>query len=1416
MAIIRTALSGDMHINVAKRSDEAFRIAWWMGEDWKRRGVHLIGIGGDLVDGPMTERERAKLIDLVVFYASFAKVVIDGGNHEVELSLQNALGKIPNVIVDEGAGLHYVETEAGAIVVACVSFPKKAALLAAVNDQRRRTAEANKTEYRPVSGEEADQIAGQALQDVFRGIGTRYQQDFTVEPMVALVHGTIKGSKVQPDDQPDRPLGLDISLADIALMQADFVCAPHIHLAQEWQISGTNAWCATPSSPFFSDYGEAKHFKGYIIAEFDTDIVNATPGDCAKWSRIPTPATPMLLAEYEWNGEMFVRDGNQLHESDLDPVGADIRFRFRFASDQRAAATEAANGIAGLWRVSGAVNVTLDPVQTPTTRARIPTLTTTVRLEDKLKLYWRSIDFNPSPEREAELIEMLHELQEAAAAQGLAMGTTGRAAPSLHKFRGSGMFKFDGEFELNFNQIAGPLTAIVAPNECGKTILVQLMGPGLLYGSTPTRGTIDDLAIDNGAFIEGEFSMGGAEYKLTQVASTKSRTGRTSYPGTVSLLKDGKPELGNKSAGGRDEYAKWIPKNLLPPNVYDAVICQSGTESVIDMKDGPRVELLLRVLGLEIYEALAKMARDRAAVVAEHLSGVRARIEEIGEADLEGLQTGLRLLRTDAEESEAVVSFAERSLNEAREQKADFDRHHAEHEALITRRDELAEQVTAARTKRSEVQTKIDVGKELTGQRAEIEKAVADVTAIEAEIAALPTNTLQVEYVKAQAAELHIAGDRATAEKRIEELTAQDAQLTERLAGLQTQTVEAQAVVADADAIREAVIKAAEYESSLKSKQEEDRAQRVREAQLASDLRDVRARIAASLQKIFELTTRKESLEAVIATKEAAQSAANDLTETEADILRAETELSRYREEVEFLQKEITTSKDTRITGLFTGHREIAGGLAEPVARARKAMDDDADLEAEAEDNPSRIESATKKVANCEAVLKALRATAKRLEPIARDLQQVRDAETSLITLTAEIEQTDILHMGLVKESEQVVSQQEALVAEMEQTQADLRWLDEQIKGLSPLVARAEVLATADTKLQGLAEQTATVKGDREQIATRLASLQSEIIDLTMAADDAAPRTESLQSKIISNDTTISELRARIEPLQALASKSSFLTAAIAAEETLLHHLSQIDEALEALEHKHDGLEHQVDENAKTLPKPGPTELSHHEKMVANARAALAGVQTQLAVAENNLKDAQTKEGRRQSLAAQVRGLEERISNCTALAQHLGKDGLQKMEIECSAEQLTSITNDLLRAGGDYRHTVTVQTERLSADRKRMIPCLDFRVYDSTESIEKESRRLSEGGKQLVGTPLGLSLIILGCQRAGISGPTIFLDEVANNLDAVNTPRFIGSLRRFAEILGGDARIVFISQDPQIWDLADSRIFIEAGKLRPE
>lgn len=250
--LIKAALTGDVHHNCPGRTEEAHRILEWLLQDWKARKVDFIGIAGDWNEVPPNERDQAWSRDFLGRCAEVAHTVIEYGNHDGagvldEFHLQSEY-KYPITVVTQ-PDVITVETKAGLLAVACVPFVWKAHLLATLG---------------PVSVEEADQMTQALLGDIFRGLGVKVRA--LNLPTVALVHGMMRGSRIGPD-QPARPLGLELPIEDLAQIGADYYCVGHIHMANTFEFNGVS-FC-TPTSPYYVDYGEAKHEKGYLWVEIE-------------------------------------------------------------------------------------------------------------------------------------------------------------------------------------------------------------------------------------------------------------------------------------------------------------------------------------------------------------------------------------------------------------------------------------------------------------------------------------------------------------------------------------------------------------------------------------------------------------------------------------------------------------------------------------------------------------------------------------------------------------------------------------------------------------------------------------------------------------------------------------------------------------------------------------------------------------------------------------------------------------------------------------------------------------------------------------------------------------------------------------------------------------------------------------------
>lgn len=372
--------SADHHYDEHCRLAECQRIHAWIADLVRVEKPDLFVSGGDVYERASTPVEREAAADWLAAVADVCPVVIAKGNHDRprDAAFMRRIKSRHPIIVEEAAAVHHV----GGAAIAVVAWPDRAALAAATGTR----------------GEAADQAARAALAGVLQGLGDELSRHAGAR--ILLGHFMIDGSRTSTGQEL---LGaeLNVGLSDLALARAEVVIAGHIHAGQHWYLTteGAPVPVAYPGSPYRRTFGELEK-KHVLLLEW---WEHKPPVLCG----IETPATPMFHVDDEWSGD--AGDGQPgwlagAHGLPDEVSGAELRFRYRVASDQRDAARAAAARWRDQWLAEGAISVKVEEQLLTTTRARAPEIAQASTLSDKLRALWRSRGDEPPPERAAELL----------------------------------------------------------------------------------------------------------------------------------------------------------------------------------------------------------------------------------------------------------------------------------------------------------------------------------------------------------------------------------------------------------------------------------------------------------------------------------------------------------------------------------------------------------------------------------------------------------------------------------------------------------------------------------------------------------------------------------------------------------------------------------------------------------------------------------------------------------------------------------------------------------------------------------------------------------------------------------------------------------------------------------------------------
>lgn len=384
MKPFKVAIIGDTHADEHSRFDEHERVMSWAADVFVEEDVDLVAHTGDVFERAVaTVTERASVSGWAQRVTDQCPLVVVAGNHDDprEIALLGQLKTRCDLYAMTSAGV----LEIGGCTVACLPWPKRASILAAVGE---------------VSRDVANSVAHDALRNVLRGMARERRSLMTQHIFVG--HVDLSGA-VTDKDQPMVNGDMSLSLSDLALVGADFYGLGHIHAAQAFEIDG--APCVYPGAPRHCNFGEPTPGKGLVIVELD-----AAGKATVRWRA--APCRPMLLIENAWvaagAGYGWAKD-----ERPLDLVNAEIRFRFDVDRDRRAAARAAAEAMEREFLGLGAYSVKLEERVREQSRARAPEITKAATTADQFTQWLASTNQVPEPKRLERLLAKLEQIESA-------------------------------------------------------------------------------------------------------------------------------------------------------------------------------------------------------------------------------------------------------------------------------------------------------------------------------------------------------------------------------------------------------------------------------------------------------------------------------------------------------------------------------------------------------------------------------------------------------------------------------------------------------------------------------------------------------------------------------------------------------------------------------------------------------------------------------------------------------------------------------------------------------------------------------------------------------------------------------------------------------------------------------------------
>ncbi|AEK58756.1 putative ATPase involved in DNA repair [Acidithiobacillus caldus SM-1] len=576
-------------------------------------------------------------------------------------------------------------------------------------------------------------------------------------------------------------------------------------------------------------------------------------------------------------------------------------------------------------------------------------------------------------------------------------------------------------------------------------------------------------------------------------------------------------------------------------------------------------------------------------------------------------------------------------------------------------------------------------------------------------------------------------------------------------------------------------------EATLQARQ----AQRAETAQQLRDAEREQAVLQAQLQQSEEARNRKTRLEHRIQELEAREKQLQ-----EQSVQKQDRERQQHAQMVNALRSEIREAQN--LLHQDQAEREKLQTLQKKAPAIQAAVAKEQTLRSE-------LEAAQRKLEQAEAGIRRRRAQADALQA---ELVQLSGTQSRLSTTGENL-----------KRQLQETEQQARRIREVPCAGTEL-------SDRCPLLGDArqaeEKIPPLRISLETLREQYRTAKAERQQKESERQALLAEDPEWqtlkkglsTLQEQVEALRPLVLEASLLEQaEQHIGQLEVRIQQAETgIRTKTQRITEL---ESHLAEQLNVLER--ETAEEVHQCVleKQRLIEEVQAIVVPDTSTYQAMAQKVASLNDRIATVEAQITALQNELVN---QKAELQAMTERSRGIAETERLVAALNQELGywaqlgkalgNDGIIALSIDDVGPTLSGYANDLLLAAYGPRFSLSIHTQVTTAKGDTR-EGFDIVVFDANTQEGNSVDKMSGGERVWINEAMTRAIALFLAKESGQSYATLFTDEADGALDPDRKRRFM-EMKREVLKLGNYEREYFVSQTPELWEMADYKIEITA------
>lgn len=1210
-----------------------------------------------------------------------------------------------------------------------------------------------------MDAEDENKAISEALGNVIVGLGLQAKSN---APLILMSHYTVTGCTLENGEQMFMNADLIIPTAALQACAYDLVCLGHIHKAQSVSNCGRPVYYSGPLNGI--TFNEEGQYKGFFIHNLEGK--NVVSSDFIK-----TPYREFVTLKMDdFEISKFIESGlSWFYEEDPDsatyypPVKDKIARVIYSCTDElnkqfNRKALEKQLYEAGAFYVS---EIRPSKIITTTDKTAMNENDT---VEDNLKLWLKKEEYT-----DEEIKEIL-ELAAPIIAEVTATLPTGKLSgifePVSLEVKNYRSYK---EERFDFTKVK--FATVNGPNGIGKSSFFMDSIADCLYEETRendlTGWINNDDSVRSGA-ITFEFKIGE---DLWRVIRTRTKSGKA----TLTLQKYYKSEWKDESCDKKDQTQEKI-LNILGMDSLTfkscALIMQDNYGVFLQADKTDRMSVLSNVLGLNIYEKLMDLSKNKAREV---------------NREVEKLKTEIALLDEKSKDTKAT----EEKLKELEESKVSEKKRLEEKEAYLKELQEKAIKFKNTTEKISNLVEKLMTTTfELNKRKSEREKLSVDITNAQEIISSEDlVNEKVAKYEKTKETITTIKAKESIYSQKVEE----NSTVINEIATLKADIEKAQKIVNKKDIIN---AKIKEYEdakekiASIKAKEpiyqqktEESRNLDIEAEKLLKQERNLIEEIKGMEEQCKDEDILKDEVAIINQIKDDLEAMDHKRTMHE----NANEKLNQLSQKISLLKKDIKSQKDKIQLNLDTCREKAAliddsnCPIDNPTcnflkdALEAKNKIDGLESELNSIDN-SEIDELTQNCSAIEEEIKNIGYDANVHKKLQSRLEELKQAEEKLKVIEHKkplLENLNSQRLTVNERIGEIYSKKEALqkeISELEISIVKLKELNAQMPDLEKWYKGKEELPKAEQTLESR-ERLKALEEKKESLATEIIGLEQEQKQLEYLSNTLVSLKPYIQKK--------DEIPVARQLIKTATERTNDLDDEIAVMEK---ETAQLDD---------EKAKSELEEKSLYIPE-GTNE--NEEKAIQIIRDKISDLDVEIGKCQIQIEASEKDEADRLEKNKKLSEKAKIHSKYETLSKAFSIDGVPFQIVRSVVPELSAQANEILSQMTGGKMAIEMKTDKVLKNKKE-VNALEIWISDYQRGTMPYLSR-SGGQKVKAALSVAFALADVKAKRNGIQLGLLFIDEPPY-LDQEGTQAYCTALElistRYSSI-----RVIAISHDPEM------------------